>query len=152
MVNKRLHTVSDKSEVLVEDSLTSFSELLKSTLKREQVNSLKMKLNKSTISSQDQLTITFPNGSWTDKKTQKLELSINLFPTIWIPAWEKISKEWENARTTEVWDISGESESEVKELNLLVDAVKLSESRERSEQHLYICLYYRQAHLAFFSK
>ena len=63
MVNKRLHTVSDKSEVLVEDSLTSFSELLKSTLKREQVNSLKMKLNKSTISSQDQLTITFPNGS-----------------------------------------------------------------------------------------
>ena len=63
MVNKRLHTVSDKSEVLVEDSLTSFSESLKLMLKREQVNSLKMKLNKSTISSQDQLTITFPNGS-----------------------------------------------------------------------------------------
>ena len=63
MVNKRLHTVSDKSEVLVEDSLTSFSESLKSTLKREQENSLKMKLNKSTISSQDQLTITFQNGS-----------------------------------------------------------------------------------------
>ena len=63
MVNKRPHTVSDKSEVLVEDSLTSFSESLKSTLKREQENSLKMKLNKSTISSQDQLTITFPNGS-----------------------------------------------------------------------------------------
>ena len=63
MVNKKLHTVSDKSEVLVEDSLTSFSESLKSTLKREQENSLKMKLNKSTISSQDQLTITFQNGS-----------------------------------------------------------------------------------------
>ena len=63
MVNKRLHTVSDKSEVLVEDLLTSFSESHKSTLKREQVNSLKKKLKLSTISSQDQLTITFQNGS-----------------------------------------------------------------------------------------
>ena len=63
MVNKRLHTVSDKSEVLVEDLLTSFSESHKSTLKREQVNSLKKKLKLSTISSLDQPTTTFQNGS-----------------------------------------------------------------------------------------
>jgi hypothetical protein len=63
MVNKKLHTVSDKSEELVEDLLTLSSESHKSMLKKEQENSLKMKLKLSMISSTDQLTTTFQNGS-----------------------------------------------------------------------------------------
>jgi len=63
MVNKKLHTVSDKSEELVEDLLTLSSESHKSMLKKELVNSLKMKLKLSMISSIDQLITTFQNGS-----------------------------------------------------------------------------------------
>jgi len=63
MVNKKLHTVSDKSEELVEDLLTLSSESHKSMLKKELENSLKMKLKLSMISSTDQLTTTFQNGS-----------------------------------------------------------------------------------------
>jgi hypothetical protein len=63
MVNKKLHTVSDKSEELVEDLLTLSSESHKSMLKKEPESSLKKKLKLSMISSTDQLTTTFQNGS-----------------------------------------------------------------------------------------
>ena len=80
-VNRRLHSVSDKSKVLVEDlpSLPSKSLKLMSTRDLERWSKKKSEL--SPISSLDQLSTTSQNGSWTDKRIQRTVPGLNSFPT-----------------------------------------------------------------------
>lgn len=124
MVNKKLHSVWDKSEVLEEDSRFSFSKSLKSTPIWEVEKWTKNKSKLSTTSCKDQPSTTSQNGSWIDKRTQRTEPGPNSFPISSIPTWERISREWESQRTTEVLDTSMDLELEVKELSPLVDAVR----------------------------
>ena len=83
----------------------------------------------------DQLNITFQNGSWTDRRTQEVDFIHNWSPMELIPLLEKILKDLESASNIEVSDITGDSESEVRELSLQVDVERLSVLQERrSEQ------------------
>jgi len=132
-VNKRLHSVLDKSEVSEEDSQFLLLKSLKSTLKRDLERWLKKKSRLSTTSSPDQLSTTSQNGSLTGKRTQEMALTPNLSQTVSIPWWERILRDSESARITEVSDMLGVSELEVKEPSPPVDAEELLVLPERSE-------------------
>ena len=132
-VNKRLHSVLDKSAVLVEDFPSSPSKLLKSIPTRDLEKSLRKKSTQSPTSSPDHLSTTFQSGSSIDKKTQNLEPGPTSFPISLPPWWEKISKDLEKPKIIEVSDIFGVPESEDKEQSLPVDAVRHSVLPERSE-------------------
>ena len=136
-VSKRLHSVLDKLEVSVEDSLSLPSKLLKLTPTRDPEKSPRKKLTQSVTSSPDHPSTTYQSGSSIDKKIQELEPGPTLFPINLIPWWEKISRDSERPRTIEVSDIFGEQRSEVKEPSLPVDAVRLSVLPERSE---HVCV------------
>ena len=133
LVSKRLHSVLDKLVESVEDFLSLPSKLLKLTPTRDPEKSPRKKLTQSVTSSPDHPNTTFQNGSSIDKKIQDKEPGPTSFPINLIPWWEKISRDLEKLRTTEVSDIFGEQELEVKEPSLPVDAVRHSVLPERSE-------------------
>ena len=132
-VNKRLHSVLDKLEVLVEDFPSLPLKLLKLIPTRDPEKSLRKKSTQSPTSSLDHLSTTFQSGSSIDKKIQELEPGPTSFPINLTPWWERISRDLEKPKIIEVSDIFGEQESEVKEQSLPVDAVRHSVLPERSE-------------------
>ena len=132
-VNKRLHSVLDKSEVLEEDSPSLPSESLKSAPIRDQEKLPNPKSPLSVISLPDQPSITFQNGFWTDKRTQETELGLTLFPINLIPLPEMTEKEWERSSNIEVSDPPMDGRLEDKEQSQLVEEVQLLVLPERSE-------------------
>merc|ERR1719181_1725132 len=84
-VNKRPHSVVDKSEVSVEDSPSSPSKSLRLTATKDLVSSTRRRSRLSATSSPDQPITTFQSGSLTDKRTQSMETGHNSSPTTWIP-------------------------------------------------------------------
>lgn len=133
MESKRHHTVSVKSKVLVVVSEPLSLERLRLMLTNALVSWQKTRLRPSMISWLIPLITTSQNGSWTDNVTPVLDNTLSWFLTHLILNSVKISKECAEVSNTEVSVISGILRSEVKELNLLVDAEKPSVSRERSE-------------------
>jgi len=132
-VSKRLHSVSDKLEVSVEDFLSLPSKLLKLIPTRDPEKSPRKKSTQSVTSSLDHPSTTFQNGSSIDKKIQDQEPGPTLFPINLIPWWERITRDLEKPRIIEVSDICGVPESEDKEPSPPADAVRHSVLPERSE-------------------
>ena len=128
--------VLDRSEVLVEDLLFFALRSLRSTSIREVEKWPKTKSRLSMTFWLDQLNTTSQNGSWTDKKTHETVNTLNWSPIKWILHTERILRDWESPSNTEVLDITGALESEVREPSPLVDVVRLSVLPERrSEFH-----------------
>jgi len=132
-VNKRFHSVLDRSEVSVEDSLSSPSRSLKLMSIRDLERWPRMRSRPSATSLPDQPSTTFQSGSSIDKRTQRLVTGPNLSQTTSMWPWEKISREGESQRTIEVSDTTGVSRLEVKEPSPLVELERLLVLPERSE-------------------
>ena len=132
-VNKRLHSVLDKSEVLVEDSPSLHSESLKLTPTRDLEKLLSQKSLQSVTSLPIHPTTTFQSGSWTDKRTQETEHTPTWFQINLIPFSERTEKEWESPSNTEVSELPTDGRLEDKEPSPLEEEEQLLVLPERSE-------------------
>ena len=132
-VNKRLHSVLDKSEVLEEDLPSLPSKSLKLTPTRDQEKSPSQKSNLWVTSLPDHPSTTFQSGSWTDKRIQETVPGHIWFPINLIPSTERTEKEWESPSNTEVSELPTDGRLEDKEPSPLVEEVQLLVLPERSE-------------------
>jgi len=82
-----------------------------------------------------QLEVEFQCGFWTDREISRTEILLSCVPILWIPKWEKISKEWRKSNVIKDLDIIGDSRLEDSTLSPPEEEEELWELLEKSDSY-----------------